>query len=672
MADINRRKEPQSFGATENQFVISPVLETGYLRRGPDSDYGLKEFGAMLTQGMSYDFADELGLTDPQNIEDIRARFPFEATATEIGGAIITGGGARKLGQDLIKRTTGIQPGALQRNLGSLGQRLDEIGTGATGGLVYGMGGEEGSATERAYDARYDALTGGAFPMALRLSLLGGKYVGSKIGGALQKLYNSMPITERSQANNVIKQALLDDNIDVEQLAENLDRLGDDATLADAGGDALLSNLEAVVNQSGPAGGMARDVFTQRSAGAATRVRNVIEKDLGKDTNFYDTVDAVENKMIAESKPLYDRAFGSNIVFDSPLLTRYSNIIGNKKGGLSPILTEALETQKNVDYARAQNAGTEINLEDYNLENIEGGILSLRQWDAVKRSIDGMLFNQDRKLFNRDGELKDIGKELFKFRKQLVDELDRLDTNGFYKQARDKWSGGARVKTALREGRRFLTGDSDLQIKDFMKLSPAERDAFRIGALRHLIDGIERKGTVPVSIKDVLNPESRIYKQMSTMFQDNDQFEKFINRMITEKRFGETSQRVLGGSQTARRIAGQEQQAEIDNSIPLASLAVDPTYAFPALIQSVQRTITRGDRLSKPVRTEIAKILTSTNREEQLSFLDQLNQELARQNMNPLNLNNLRQLIGAGIDATVPLTGPVVPAILNTNEAQPQ
>ena len=40
--------------------------------------------------------------------------------------------------------------------------------------------------------------------------------------------------------------------------------------------------------------------------------------------------------------------------------------------------------------------------------------------------------------------------------------------------------------------------------------------------------------------------------------------------------------------------------------------------------------------------------------------------------MNPLNLNNLRQLIGAGIDATVPLTGPVVPAILNTNEAQPQ
>lgn len=205
------------------------------------------------------------------------------------------------------------------------------------------------------------------------------------------------------------------------------------------------------------------------------------------------------------------------------------------------------------------------------------------------------------------------GLSLKRFRDAFLGELDTL--NPKYKVARDAWGGPSQSMGAVRSGREHFTRkDSNEQIAaEFGKLSPSDKDFYRLGAAEAKVDELERAPDASDMSKRVINNE-RDRKRFRILFGSDSEAQRFIQSVARKRQAFETKTDVTGGSQTAGR-----QVEDLDHNLSLGiegakTLAHASSFNLLGAASSALRMKRElGLRNNPALNLEIAKLITDPN-----------------------------------------------------------
>jgi hypothetical protein len=115
---------------------------------------------------------------------------------------------------------------------------------------------------------------------------------------------------------------------------------------------------------------------------------------------------------------------------------------------------------------------------------------------------------------------------------------------------------------ALASGRSFLSRDPEVISGMVKGMSPSEREMFQVGVARALKDKVSGAADGADATRKMFGNDL-IRQKIAAAFGSEDAFQQFQNSMDREAQFANTRNQVLRGSQTARRLAGQ-QEAPVD------------------------------------------------------------------------------------------------------------
>jgi hypothetical protein len=162
------------------------------------------------------------------------------------------------------------------------------------------------------------------------------------------------------------------------------------------------------------------------------------------------------------------------------------------------------------------------------------------------------------------------------YRNELVDMYPR------YGGALKAWSGPSEALDAMALGKRVLTGEADETAQVIAKMSPSEKDMFRIGVSRALIDRVKNTGdTRDLSAVQNIWGSQGVRERVAAAFDDPKDFERFSDFMKNELTMAKTNAMVnpRAGSQTT----------------PLAQFTADGQSAPPRTLFNAMLSAARGD-----------------------------------------------------------------------------
>ena len=242
---------------------------------------------------------------------------------------------------------------------------------------------------------------------------------------------------------------------------------------------------------------------------------------------------------------------------------------------------------------------------------VVGKVPNMRLLDSAKKGLDAIIETEGQSEF---GGLNSLGRSVYKVKLRLLDEIDKI--NPAYKEARDTWAGDAASMNALKFGRSVL-GDnlSTTEVEDIIgSMSESERQFAKVGAASKMIQDL--KGTVLSGdeSKKLLNS----YKQeekLSNIFDSADDFIKFRDRVLAERKMFDAGVEVMAGSQTAARQAADEGNtaltAGVHGAKGIAKLASGNLMGAASSMLKAKRDL--GLRTNQKLNAEIANILTDLN-----------------------------------------------------------
>lgn len=481
-------------------------------------------------------------------LEAARQQRPKTSFSSEVLGGIATGGALFKLAgkagaTEALKRV----PGWLKYVTGGAG----------AGGLYAAGVAEEERLKSAGVGAAVGAVTS---PLAAGAVSIGTRIV-KKLG---QPLIRALQNTPKNQAERLIKEAMENGDIGEEFIQEELERLGPNATLADVA-DVFQRLARGTAARSGRGSTIASTFLRDRQAGAQQRL-------LGDTSTFKRWFQDFTTRRIDQADDLYRQAY------DTPLQ-----------------VTETMQTLMNrpsvkVAMGRAQRA----------MEESGGGGGHVRYFQTVKEELDDMIGSALRK-----GE-KQQARRLIETRRMLLNEID--EQVPVYAQARATFAGEAQLRDAAELGRNMFSKRYDLTAVDVAieAMEESEKQAFRMGAMRGLVDKIESMAdNRNVGGKLIESPRAREVLRM--VFPTDEAFDGFVRLAEAESRFSQTRNMVLGGSPTTR-IAEDVSALNQGASMASAMAQGDPVMASISLI----RNLGLGD-VSQETLEEVANILFSQN-----------------------------------------------------------
>jgi hypothetical protein len=122
------------------------------------------------------------------------------------------------------------------------------------------------------------------------------------------------------------------------------------------------------------------------------------------------------------------------------------------------------------------------------------------------------------------------------------------------------------------EGRRIFNVPADELTANFRRLPADQQDAYRIGAVHEIMQRIgNNSAKLPDVTKLLRSPEMRA--KIAALMPDNRTAQEWFRRLEFETQSSEMSQRALGNSATARRMAEQDQAAGIATDLVLDVLS---------------------------------------------------------------------------------------------------
>jgi hypothetical protein len=246
----------------------------------------------------------------------------------------------------------------------------------------------------------------------------------------------------------------------------------------------------------------------------------------------------------------------------------------------------------------------------------------VRTLDYMKRALDAKISagyaSEDAATRANTAVLKQIRNELRDTLKSTVPE---------YNQALRGYAGDMEVIDAMRRGfSDFGKMDHEQIIKMVAGMSQSEKEAFRTGVARDIYGKIMNpSGNFNAAQRLVGSPEMQA--KLQPLFDNPAEFELFRNALLRESQLYNTANRVLGGSQTGKRLQMREALEEGPGLSDAVAQAVTGGF-WSSLTGMAARAIRAGD-MSERTAARLAEMLMSKDPTEVAAVVRALEQHAA-------------------------------------------
>lgn len=579
---------------------------------------------AFLGQGLGMGWGDEaeawmrskLGQKPyEQALQQIRqeyAQYSRENPATAMA-AEFAGGMAPAVGMMFVP---GAQPAAVaqaQRStMGALG-RLAALGgaTGAVSGAGSATEGERG--TGAVVGGTLGTIIGGGAPVVLR---------GAK--GAGQWLRDRLAPTEAtiaSRAGQKMTQAMRESNLTPQQIEQMMakDRsMNVPSTLANVDG-AMADLAEAVAQRTGKGTRKVEKTLTQQKTGARERTYQQVSKGLQPGDYYADEANLVK-ELRSKAKSVYDDAYAYGDVDDPRIVEALKNPQFQQffQKARSIADTEAMAAKLRGEdpskYALPEIYKPSGKLTESGAEILELTRLpDVRTLDYIKRGIDATIESG----FAGKGLSKTEASALRDLRKVFVNAID--ENVPAYRDARKAYAGDMEVIDAMRMGMQdFNKLDHEQVIKMVAGMGNAEKEAFRTGVARNLYGTIMDPSTNFNAANRIINSPETTAK-LQPLFDDPAHFRLFKAALEREAQLFQQANKILGGSQTAKRQAMAE---GLDEGQGIGQAMVQGAFGnFSGALSGLATRFANSATITPQVADKLAGMLMAKNPSEVASVV---------------------------------------------------
>ena len=538
---------------------------------------------------------------------------PIASTVAEFGGGMAPAlgmmflPGAQAAGAAQAKRTTA---GTLARL----------AGLGAATGAVSGAG----SAVEgdRLSGGASGAVLGGAIGLGTPVAMRGST-------GAGQWLRDRLAPSEAviaSRAGEKFSGAMKESNLTPQQIEQMMARdrvLGVPSTVAHV--DLALADLAtAVAQRTGKGTRNVEKTLTQQKAGSRERVYQQVSKGLQPGDYYADEAKLVQD-LRNKAGSMYDEAYAWGDVDDPRIVEALKNpqfqsffakarsiadteAQAAKLRGDDPSRFALPEIYKPT--GKFTESGSEI-LELTKLPDV-------RTLDYIKRGIDASIESG----FRGQGMSTAEASALRSLRKEFVNAID--ENVPAYRAARQEYAGDMEVIDAMRAGLQdFGKLDSEQVVKMVAGMGKAEKEAFRTGVARSLYGKVMDPSTNFNAASRIINSPETVSK-LQPLFDDPAHFRLFQTALEREAQLFQQANKILGGSQTAKRGAMREALDEGPGVGEAVANAV--TGGFWPSLTSMAARVARSSTLTPQVADKLSDMLMAKNPSEVaavVKFLEQ-------------------------------------------------
>jgi hypothetical protein len=389
-----------------------------------------------------------------------------------------------------------------------------------------------------------------------------GKGLGWGLEAAGARLAERFPDSMKFQGRRKILERIREDKAaggptqtELARLVREANEKGIPMTLADFGDENVRALAGNVGRAEGPSRNRVRKFLTERDETEPAYLTNVVRRYLhglhpGGDASAFKTAETLMEQRSKDAKPLYDEVAKLEI----PMSPTLQVILED------PILQQALKPGFELERIRAAAGGQKFNPADLGLFPDEVGNIAIprapsaRVIDIAKQGLDTLIEKERNDI---TGRLTRRGAEINYLRRALLSEMDRLDESGVYAKARAAWEGPSASLDALKFGRSVFTSHPEEFAAEFEKLSDTNKDFVRVGVADSAIEKILKVGLHGDEAKALVR-SPWVREQLRPVFRGPADFDAFMQEIdYAIKRF-ETKRFIMGGSQTAERLAEDE------------------------------------------------------------------------------------------------------------------
>lgn len=590
---------------------------------------------AFLGQGLGMGWGDEAEawlrskLGDQpyeQALKQIRQEYaqyskesPVISTAAEFAGGM-----APAVGMMFVP---GAQPaGAAQLGASTMGALAKLAALGGVTGVVSGSGSaEEGGRTS-------GAVTGGTLGTAIGLGTPIAIRSAKGAGSWLRDRIAPSKATIATRAGEKLSSAMKESNLTPQQIEQMMARdraMGVPSTVANV--DYALADLaEAVAQRTGKGTRKVEKTLTQQKAGSRERAYQQVAKGL-KPGNYYDDEAKLVQDLRSKAGTMYDEAYAWGDVDDPRIVEALKNpqfqSFFQKARSIADTEAQAakLRGEDPSRFALPEIYKPTGKFTDTGAEILELTKLpDVRTLDYIKRGIDASIESG----FRGQGMSTAEASALRSLRKEFVNAID--ENVPAYRAARQEYAGDMEVIDAMRAGLSdFGKLDSEQVVKMVAGMSKAEKEAFRTGVARNLYGKVMDPSTNFNAASRIINSPETVAK-LQPLFDDPAHFRLFQTAMERESQLYQQANKILGGSQTAKRSAMREALDEGPGVGEAVANAV--TGGFWPSLTSMAARVARSSTITPQVADKLSDMLMSKNPSEVASvvkFLEQYEKGLA-------------------------------------------
>jgi hypothetical protein len=418
------------------------------------------------------------------------------------------------------------------------------------------------------------------------------------VSPAFQAIKKSLGFGEENRmADLAIAQALAKDGLSPEQANIMLQKINrNELTLADVG-----ENTRALLRRATAAPGMARmeakGELAARESGRVDRVSDDLRQLMSGSKDFYTDVQDLIKQRRTDADALYEAAYANPPAFTpdtAPQLMKLREYPAFK--------TAMKKAEKDL-----ANRGMDPKDPQY----------ALRGLHHTKLALDDMI-----------GEAMRAGKNneaatLIEMKRKLLEDLEKASPA--YKTARLAYAGDSEMLTAMEEGRNVYKM-SEPELRKFVnrfKDNPSEMDSFRAGIAQGMLEKIRVAGPVADPFKTLLSRDAEA--KLRRAFRDDDAFDEFKKRLLTEQRMLETEKtgfrRTPADTDLEPTAGGVGAARAFLSGAPVTGMIETARTAFPAITgmpaRIAQPTTERLLTPTSQVSDVIEGIMSSLKSEEQ-------------------------------------------------------
>jgi hypothetical protein len=466
---------------------------------------------------------------------------PGKAMGAELAGAGamlvpgIAGGGARG-----AAATGGIMGGIAGGGSAQEGERLAGAALGVPLGVLGGLGGYGvGLAGEKGLQASGKVLGAGT-----RVLKKGATWLANFLG------YGRTKEAER-QAMEYFSETLSRHGMTIEEGIQVLQNAAD-AGLDMRAGDLTPEVISYLTTMPGKGQVMLAEFLEERAKKLPEQLEAKIMNALGGDENAVRIMARVRANQTANAAKDYPEAYKQVIPIDDELLAllKRPSMVGAWQRAVNHAKERGLAIPRAFKVVGEGNDARLV-LADKPGEDTSYAAISMESWDWLKRGLDRVINSERDKI---TGRLSDEGGDVDATRRALVGALDIR--NKAYAKARQRFASDEEIQEAIRRGQKFLKEDPDQLEVDIEDFTEAQRQYFRIGASKGLIDLIRRGPDTANKANKIINNRGH-QLLLRQAFGNDEAYEQFSQLMQLEAKVAATRNQ-LYGSQTAPRLGGEK------------------------------------------------------------------------------------------------------------------